>query len=134
MDNFCPLENYFKDYLLFLQIKLFIQAKGDKWLSSFIRNLICRFWRLLSNFKNWIFYSLEHNFLSKTYLINDPSKFKFIFPLSNAKELIFWKFIGLEKIHFKERNLFLESYELSKNQLRSRKFTLKSATYFWDTR
>ena len=70
--------------------------------------MIARFLQCLSNFKNWIFYSLEHNFWScQPNLINDPSKFKFILPLSNAKELILWKFIEIEKIHFKERNFFL---------------------------
>ena len=80
----------------------------EQWNSCFHHNLIGRFLRFLSNFKNWIFYAFEHNFWSiQPNLINDPSKSKFILSLSNAKGLILWKFIEFEKIQFKERYFFL---------------------------
>ena len=90
--------------------------------------MIARFWRFLSNFKNWIFYSLEHNFWSsQPNLFNDPSKFKFILPLSNAKGLILWKLVELEKIQFKERNLFL-GHPVVYGQSRVRENTLTPHT------
>ena len=114
MGKFCPFENYSKDFLLlFCRLNsLFMQKviiNYPLW-SSLNKNLIGRFLRFLSNFKNWIFYSFEHNFWSsQPEFINDPSKFKFIFPLSNAKELIIWKFIELEKITSKSATSFSDT-------------------------
>ena len=77
--------------------------------------------------------TVEHNFWSsQPKSINDPSKFKFVFLwTSKEKELILWKFIELEKIHFKECNLFLGHLVYNYDQLvlppplKTKNFSLK---------
>ena len=49
--------------------------------------------------------------------MNDPSKFKFTFPLSNTNRLILEKSIELQKIHSKERNFFVAHLVLQNPEL-----------------
>ena len=76
-------------------------------LSFLNKSLIHRFSTFLSTFWKWFFYSFDHNFWSTCpNLINDPSKFKLIFPVSNAKEFFSLIFVELEKTEFKVLNFF----------------------------